>query len=85
MGDSHHCRDGQPVPVSTCRRLVGMWDSMLHVSSTPTDANTAASTCVSSIYTTTYGQMNPEFGISTIVGTLGLSTFVLGSKSFLAR
>ncbi|KAK8024868.1 major facilitator superfamily domain-containing protein [Apiospora arundinis] len=35
-------------------------------------------TCVSSIYTTTYGQMNPEFGISTIVGTLGLSTFVLG-------
>ncbi|KAK7920164.1 major facilitator superfamily transporter [Apiospora marii] len=35
-------------------------------------------TCVSSIYTTTYSQMNPEFGISTIVGTLGLSTFVLG-------
>lgn len=25
--------------------------------------------------------MNPEFGISTIVGTLGLSTFVLGCKS----
>lgn len=24
--------------------------------------------------------MNPEFGISEIVGTLGLSTFVLGSK-----
>lgn len=25
--------------------------------------------------------MNPEFGISTIVGTIGLSTFVLGRKS----
>ncbi|KAK7978502.1 multidrug resistant protein [Apiospora saccharicola] len=35
-------------------------------------------TCVSSIYTTTYSQMNSEFAISTIVGTLGLSTFVLG-------
>ncbi|KAH6639908.1 major facilitator superfamily domain-containing protein [Truncatella angustata] len=35
-------------------------------------------TCASSIYTSTYDQMNPEFGISTIVGTLGLSTFVLG-------
>ncbi|KAK8086134.1 multidrug resistance protein [Apiospora phragmitis] len=35
-------------------------------------------TCASSIYTTTYSQMNPEFAISTIVGTLGLSTFVLG-------
>ncbi|KAH9886328.1 major facilitator superfamily domain-containing protein [Xylariomycetidae sp. FL2044] len=35
-------------------------------------------TCASSIYTSTYGQMNPEFGISDIVGTLGLSTFVLG-------
>ncbi|KAI1076475.1 MFS general substrate transporter [Whalleya microplaca] len=35
-------------------------------------------TCASSIYTSTYGQMNPEFRISQIVGTLGLSTFVLG-------
>ncbi|ETS82306.1 hypothetical protein PFICI_07308 [Pestalotiopsis fici W106-1] len=35
-------------------------------------------TCASSIYTSTYSQMNPEFDISTIVGTLGLSTFVLG-------
>ncbi|CAJ2510673.1 Uu.00g062980.m01.CDS01 [Anthostomella pinea] len=35
-------------------------------------------TCASSIYTSTYHQMNPEFGISDIVGTLGLSTFVLG-------
>lgn len=25
--------------------------------------------------------MNPEFHMSTIVGTVGLSTFVLGSKS----
>ncbi|KAI1381432.1 MFS general substrate transporter [Hypoxylon crocopeplum] len=35
-------------------------------------------TCTSSIYASTYGQMNPEFGISSIVGTLGLSLFVLG-------
>ncbi|KAI2617371.1 putative bicyclomycin resistance protein [Hypoxylon sp. NC1633] len=35
-------------------------------------------TCTSSIYASTYGQMNPEFHISSIVGTLGLSLFVLG-------
>ncbi|KAI0484023.1 putative bicyclomycin resistance protein [Xylariaceae sp. FL0804] len=35
-------------------------------------------TCASSIYTATYGQMNPEFHISDEVGTVGLSTFVLG-------
>ncbi|KAI3341705.1 major facilitator superfamily domain-containing protein [Ustulina deusta] len=35
-------------------------------------------TCTSSIYTATYGQMNPEFRQSEIVATLGLSTFVLG-------
>ncbi|KAJ5106929.1 MFS general substrate transporter [Penicillium angulare] len=35
-------------------------------------------TCASSIYTTTYTQMNDEFGISSIVATLGLSLFVLG-------
>lgn len=35
-------------------------------------------TCASSIYTTTYDQMSSEFGTSTIVSTVGLSTFVLG-------
>ncbi|KAI1104428.1 putative bicyclomycin resistance protein [Jackrogersella minutella] len=35
-------------------------------------------TCTSSIYASTYDQMNPEFHISSIVGTLGLSLFVLG-------
>ncbi|KAI0014807.1 putative bicyclomycin resistance protein [Xylariomycetidae sp. FL0641] len=35
-------------------------------------------TCASSIYTATYDQMNPEFHIPDIVGTVGLSTFVLG-------
>lgn len=35
-------------------------------------------TCASSIYTSTYTQMNAEFGCSDIVATLGLSTFVLG-------
>lgn len=36
------------------------------------------STNASSIYTSTYGQMDAEFGNSRIVATLGLSTFVLG-------
>ncbi|KAJ5183426.1 major facilitator superfamily domain-containing protein [Penicillium capsulatum] len=35
-------------------------------------------TCASSIYTTTYAQMNPEMKVSQIVATLGLSLFVLG-------
>ncbi|RSL67627.1 hypothetical protein CEP53_002882 [Fusarium sp. AF-6] len=35
-------------------------------------------TCASSIYTTTYAQMNAEFHVSNIVATLGLSTFVMG-------
>ncbi|KAI1652498.1 MFS general substrate transporter [Daldinia decipiens] len=35
-------------------------------------------TCTSSIYASTYNQMNPEFHVSSIVGTLGLSLFVLG-------
>lgn len=36
------------------------------------------STCTSSIYTTTYSQMNVEFDSSSIVSTIGLSTFVFG-------
>ncbi|KAJ9133049.1 Major facilitator superfamily transporter [Pleurostoma richardsiae] len=35
-------------------------------------------TCASSIYTSTYKQMDAEFGNSRIVATLGLSLFVLG-------
>lgn len=35
-------------------------------------------TCASSIYSTIYDQMKPEFGISTELATLGLSTFNLG-------
>ncbi|TEA15935.1 Efflux pump atB [Colletotrichum sidae] len=35
-------------------------------------------TAASSIYTSTYAQMDAEFGNSRIVGTLGLSLFVLG-------
>ncbi|KAI8624621.1 MFS general substrate transporter [Xylariaceae sp. FL1651] len=38
-------------------------------------------TCTSSIYTSTYSQMQPEFGESDIVATLGLSTFVFGIAS----
>ncbi|KAJ4419745.1 hypothetical protein N0V82_004788, partial [Gnomoniopsis sp. IMI 355080] len=35
-------------------------------------------TCASSIYTSTYTQMDAEFGCSHLVATLGLSMFVLG-------
>jgi MFS family permease len=35
-------------------------------------------TCASSIYTATYTQMNEEFAISKMTGTLGLSLFVFG-------
>ncbi|SCO76952.1 related to multidrug resistant protein [Fusarium oxysporum] len=35
-------------------------------------------TCTSSIYTSTYAQMENEFGNSRIISILGLSTFVLG-------
>ena len=35
-------------------------------------------TCVSSLYTQTYEQIEPEFGVSEIVATLGLSLFVAG-------
>lgn len=36
------------------------------------------STCTSSLYTSTYGQLEPEFGASRLVCTLGLSLFVAG-------
>jgi hypothetical protein len=36
------------------------------------------STCTSSLYTSTYGQMASEFDTSRIVCTLGLSLFVMG-------
>ncbi|OHE91656.1 hypothetical protein CORC01_13046 [Colletotrichum orchidophilum] len=35
-------------------------------------------TCTSSAYTSTYTQMNAEFGTSSLISTLGLSTFLLG-------
>ena len=35
-------------------------------------------TCTSSIYTTTYEQITAEFGVSQLVATLGLSTFIFG-------
>ncbi len=38
----------------------------------------ACVTCASSIYTSSYTGMDAEFGNSTLVATLGLSTFVLG-------
>ncbi|KAE8376632.1 major facilitator superfamily domain-containing protein [Aspergillus bertholletiae] len=44
-------------------------------------AATLCVTCTSSIYTTTYEQMDHEFGTSTLVSTVGLSSFVLGLGS----
>jgi hypothetical protein len=35
-------------------------------------------TCTSSLYTSTYSQLEPEFGVSRLVCTLGLSLFVAG-------
>jgi hypothetical protein len=35
-------------------------------------------TCTSSLYTSTYSQLEPEFGSSRLVCTLGLSLFVAG-------
>lgn len=35
-------------------------------------------TCTSALYTSTYAQLEPEFGCSRIVATLGLSLFVVG-------
>ncbi|CAG8927463.1 unnamed protein product [Penicillium salamii] len=39
---------------------------------------TVCVTCTSSIYTTTYAQMDAEFNTSRLVSTIGLSVFVLG-------
>lgn len=38
----------------------------------------SASTCTSSMYTSTYGQITKEFRCSQMVATLGLSLFVMG-------
>ncbi|KAK1579773.1 major facilitator superfamily transporter [Colletotrichum navitas] len=59
-----------------CPRSMGKFRKWLVVSIV-----SCASFCVtaaSSIYTSTYGQMDAEFGNSRIVATIGLSTFVLG-------
>ncbi|OQE32005.1 hypothetical protein PENSTE_c001G00580 [Penicillium steckii] len=39
---------------------------------------TTCVTCASSIYTTTYPQMNSEFNVPSLIAILGLSSFVLG-------
>lgn len=39
-------------------------------------------TCASSLYTSTYAQIEPEFGCGRIVATLGLSLFVVGLGTF---
>jgi hypothetical protein len=41
-------------------------------------ANIFIRTCTSSIYTSTYTQLEKEFDISRIVATLGLSLFIMG-------
>ena len=49
------------------------WIMVLVVSST-----SLCVTCTSSLYTQTYGQIQPEFYTSEIIATLGLSLFVAG-------
>ncbi|KAE8138709.1 major facilitator superfamily domain-containing protein [Aspergillus pseudotamarii] len=66
--------DGDQDPM--CPRsmpLVRKWVIVLIVCT-----GTLCVTCTSSIYTTTYTQMNPEFHTSTLISTIGLSSFVLG-------
>ncbi|KAI5215223.1 MFS general substrate transporter [Aureobasidium subglaciale] len=41
-------------------------------------ASSLCVTCTSALYTSTYAQLEPEFGCSRIVATLGLSLFVMG-------
>jgi len=41
-------------------------------------ASSLCVTCTSSLYTSTYSQLEPEFGASRLVCTLGLSLFVAG-------
>ena len=41
-------------------------------------ASSLCVTCTSSLYTSTYRQLKPEFGASRLVSTLGLSLFVAG-------
>ncbi|CAO2647530.1 Nn.00g084520.m01.CDS01 [Neocucurbitaria sp. VM-36] len=41
-------------------------------------ASSLCVTCTSSLYTSTYSQLKPEFGTSRLVCTLGLSLFVMG-------
>ena len=43
-----------------------------------TSLTSACVTCVSSLYTTTYEQLEKEWGVSEMVCTLGLSLFVAG-------
>ncbi|GME23584.1 Major facilitator superfamily [Neofusicoccum parvum] len=64
---SHAVRN--PRIMSTARR----WLIVVIVS-----ASSLCVTCASSIYTSTYGQILPEFHSSRIVATLGLSLFVAG-------
>lgn len=49
------------------------WISTLVIS-----ASSLCVTCTSSIYTSTYAQIQPEFGVSRIVAVVGLSVYVMG-------
>lgn len=60
-----------------CPRSMATWRKWLIVFITC--FGSSAVTCASSIYTSSYTGMNAEFeGTSTLVATIGLSTFVLG-------
>ncbi|KAK4105190.1 MFS general substrate transporter [Parathielavia hyrcaniae] len=59
-----------------CPRSFPLWRKWMII--VITSVGSFCVTNASASYTSTYGQMNDEFGTSRLVATLGLSTFVLG-------
>lgn len=60
---------------SLCVYVINLIYEPLH---TQKLTNAKCRTCTSSLYTSTYSQLEPEFGASRLVCTLGLSMFVAG-------
>lgn len=85
MVDCHYCLELRLLRVSTPLLLLCLLVSLSRdtpwasrVCHIPSVTYVSRRTAASSIYTTTYAQMEAEFGNSRIVSVLGLSTFVMG-------
>jgi hypothetical protein len=66
--------DGDSDPMSPKNRPEARkWFVVLIIS-----ASSLCVTCASALYTSTYAQMEMEFGISRLVATVGLTTYVVG-------